>query len=108
MTTHYIPVGTSEPQDFALVNEGAAILGAGITVELEIAQRVNGADVAVVDPPAVTWLNESAGTVRVTGTEGLELGTYLVRFKLTDTAGEVGFVPNRLRALIWQVVPVFG
>ena len=104
--THVIPVGTSEPQDFALVDSGNQIDGTGITVDREISRYVNGAPVAVVSPPTVAWLDEATGKVRVEGVEVLEIGIYLVRFKLTDMGSSVGFVPNDSSADVWKVVPV--
>lgn len=104
--THIIPVGTSEPQDFALLDAGVAINGTAITVSLEIAQYASGTTSEVDTPPTVAWLSAAAGTVRVTGTESLEIGTYLVRFKLTDAGSLIGFVPNLAKADIWRVVPV--
>lgn len=103
MATHIIPEGTSEPQDFALLDAGEAIDGTSIDVALEIAKHP---DEEVNDPPSVEWLNRAGGTVRVTGTESLTVGLYYVRFKLTDTAGKVGFVPNGRDPLKWRVVPV--
>lgn len=101
---HVIPVGTSEPQDFLLRNVGAAINGTGLTVTLEI---VKAGSRAVVDtPPTVAWLIAASGTVRVSGTESLSVGNYLVRFRLEDSGGDVGFVPNLNRGDLWVVVEV--
>lgn len=102
---HVIPVGTSEPQDFELRDKGVAINGSGFTVELEISTS-RDAVVAPEDPPTVAWLSQSAGTVRVTGTEELPVGNYFVRFKLIDGGGKVGFCPNGDQADLWSVVPV--
>ncbi len=104
--THVIPVGTSEPQDFTLKNDGAAIDGTGFTVDLEISQRVDGAMVDVDTPPTVAWLDRAAGTVRVTGVEDLEIGNYSVRYKVTDGGGKVGYFPNGDKADLWRVVRI--
>jgi hypothetical protein len=103
---HVIPVGTSEPQIFELRNEGAAIDATDFGLELEISQLVNGAPVAVTSPLTAAWSSAAAGTVRVTGVETLAIGNYLVRYKVTDTGGLVGFFPNGDKADIWRVVPV--
>jgi hypothetical protein len=104
--THIIPFGTSEPQDFALLDAGAAINGTAIDVDLEIAAYAGGVPSEVDTPPTVAWLSAAAGTVRVTGTESLAVGTYLVRFKLTDAGDLIGFVPNLAKADIWRVVAI--
>lgn len=109
--THIIPVGTSEPQDFQFRNAIAggaatAIVGTGLTVTLQIHDARTG--VAVASPPSVAWLDQAAGTVRVTGTGTLALGSYLVRYKLTDAGTLVGFAPNGAQADIWRVVKVPG
>lgn len=105
--THIIPEGTSEPQDFALRDAGVAIDGSQLTVALEIEQWVAGVNVSLGSPaPTVSWLEAAAGTVRVVGTGPLEVGTYLVRFRLTDTSNLVGFVPNQGKPDTWRVVPV--
>lgn len=104
--THPIPVGTSEPQDFELIDSGRPVNGTGVTVALEISKRVGDALVAVDTPPTVDWLDRTAGTVRVTGVETLTAGSYLVRFRLTDGSGKVGYTPNRERADLWIVVAI--
>lgn len=106
MQTHSIPFGTSEPQDFALRNNGQPYDGTGSTVELEIKQYVSGVAVAVPSPPSVAWLAISSGTVRVTGVGSLPVGSYLVRYKLTDAGGKVGYFPNGPKADVWAVVAV--
>ncbi|MGE3175937.1 MAG: hypothetical protein AB7O32_00590 [Vicinamibacterales bacterium] len=103
MSVHVIPEGTGEPQDFQLRNDGSALVGTGLTVSLEIA-AYSGA--AVVSPPSVAWLDQAAGTVRVTGTELLPRDSYAVRYKLEDVAGAIGFVPNAAAPDVWQVVRV--
>lgn len=101
-----IPFGTSEPQDFLLKDAGAPLDGTGLTVELVITRRAGSAAVAVTSPPTVDWLDQAAGTVRVTGTEALAIAFYLVRFKLTDGLGKVGFVPNGEKDDVWHVSAV--
>lgn len=103
---HVIPVGTTEPQDFALLDDGEAVVGTGFTLGLRISQKVDGAYVALDVPPTVAWLSQAAGTVRVSGAGALAIGSYLVRYTLTDGGGKVGFVPNGEKADLWQVVAV--
>lgn len=100
---HVIPVGTSEPQDFQLRNDGSALVGSGLVVTLAIEDQ-SGAVIGT--PPTVAWLSEAGGTVRVLGVEALPVGTYTVRFELTDGGGRLGFVPNRLAPDVWRVVPI--
>jgi hypothetical protein len=100
---HTFPVGTSEPQDFVLRDQGTAIDGTGWDVFLDI-EEVDGT--AVLTPPTVAWLVAASGTVRVSGTEDLPVGTYHVRFRLEDQGGAVGWAPNRMAPDTWRVVPV--
>lgn len=108
---HYdIPVGTSEPQDYVLKDEGEAFNGSGFTVTLEIKKKVGDTLTALdaLDPaetePTVAWLDATAGTVRVTGCDALTVGNYFVRYKVT--AANVGFFPNGEHADLWHVVPL--
>lgn len=106
--THYIPVGTSEPQDFAITNDGAVFDGTGFDVTLEIYREVIGRSPQALGSPVATveWLDAEAGTVRVTGCGDLLVGDYLVRFKVTDGSNHDGFFPNGALADLWRVVPV--
>jgi hypothetical protein len=109
--THIIPEGTSEPQDFELRNDGEAVDGTGFDVTLYICQNVVSGEPICPEgepPPEITvaWLSQANGTVRVTGVEFLEVGQYLVRFRLTDDNNQDGFFPNGAKADIWRVVPV--
>jgi hypothetical protein len=101
-----IPVGTSAPRFFALTSDGSVINGTGFTVELEIFKLVAGVATDVASAPSVEWLNQAGGTVRVSGLEVLELGNYLVRYKLTDLDDEIDYCPNGDKADIWRVVPI--
>jgi hypothetical protein len=100
--THTIPVGTSEPQDFELRNNGVALDGSTLDVALEMV-AIEGSTLPET-VPTVGWLNRAAGTVRVTGVETLPVGGYRVRYKLTDAGSKIGFCPNGAKADIWQVV----
>lgn len=99
-----LPEGTSEPYDVALFDDGAALVGTGLDVELVIVTS-EGEDVGSPAPTAA-WLNQTTGTVRITGAEILTLGQYAVRFKLTDGGGKVGYVPNKDQWETWEVVKV--
>lgn len=99
--THVIPFETSEPQDFQLRDDGAAFDGTSITLALEIVDR-SGAVIAT--PPTVAWLDQAAGTVRVSGCEALAVGSYYVRYVLTDSNGKVGYIPNQRHPDVWYVV----
>lgn len=102
---HTIVVGTSEPQDFQLYDDGVALVGTGYTVTLAIANR-SGATIAT--PPTVAWLSQATGTVRVSGVETLTVGKYDVRFLLTDSSSDDGYAPNGLAPDLWHVVKVTG
>lgn len=101
---HIIPFGTSEPQDFELRDRGDPVVGTGLTVTLVIV-ALSGAE---IDPllTLADWLDELAGTVRVTGVENLAVGNYRVRFKLTDVLNTIGYAPNGEKADLWSVVAV--
>jgi hypothetical protein len=99
---HTIPFGTSEPQDFLLQDKGQPIDGTGFEVSLRIAKG----STPVADAPTVDWLDQAAGTVRVTGCEVLAVGRYKVRFLLRDMSNVEGFVPNGDRDDEWSVVRV--
>lgn len=101
MTPHVIVYGTSEPQDFALLDDGAALDGSSLTLGLEAR---TGEDITGV---SAAWISAAAGTVRVTGVENLALGRYHVRFTLTDGSGKKGYCPNlSVPADEWHVVRV--
>jgi len=95
---HTMVAGTSEPQDFAIYNDGTALVGTGFDVEIEWRSEPAGG------PPTVAWLSQAGGTVRVTDTENMQEGAYYFRWKLTDALDQVGYVPNLDKAPnIWRV-----
>lgn len=104
-TRYVIPLGTSEPQDFELRNNGVAINGTGYAIGIEVARFADGAVIGV-PAPSIAWLVQAAGTVRVTGVEAFVAGNYLVRFRLTDGSSKIAYVPNGEHADLWLVVPV--
>lgn len=104
--THIIPKGTTEPQDFVLRDNGAAINGTGLTVAVEMYTRTDGVEAAVSPAPTAAWLSQATGTVRVTGVGALDAANYYVRFKVTDGSGNIGYFPNREKADVWRVVAV--
>lgn len=99
--THKMVVGTIEPQDFQLFNDETAL--DGTDWDVEIVFRETDAELAGV---VAAWLDQDAGTVRVTGVEDMAIGQYHFRFKLTDGEGNEGFVPNVDAAGIWTVSKV--
>ena len=102
--TQTIPVGTSEPQDFQLLEGGLPLVGTGLDVALVITFS-NG--IAIGSPgPTVAWLDQAGGTVRVTGVDLLPAGSYSVRYSLTDGVGNIGYAPNGDVSDDWDVVPV--
>ncbi len=101
MAAHVIVVGTSEPQDFAIFNEGEAQDGSGLSVDIHVFTETGD---TFSPAPSVDWLNQSAGTVRVTDTDGLTVGSYRVRFVLTDSGTLVGYAPNGQPSMQWDVV----
>lgn len=101
---HIIPFGTSEPQDFQLLNDGVALDGTGLTLSIEV-ETPRGQAVSPL-PITAVWLDQAAGTVRVTGIEDLPKGRYRVRYVLTNGASQLGYVPNGQQPDIWHVVEV--
>jgi hypothetical protein len=96
---HTMVVGTTEPQDFELLETGAALVGTDLDVEIEFREDVSGVTAA--------WLDQAGGTVRVTGAENLLARTYHFRFKLTDGSDDFGYIPNLDTAPNeWRVVRV--
>ena len=95
--------GDSEPQDFQLTDDGVALVGTGFAVTLAIGPA-SDADTLPDTLPTVAWLDQAAGTVRVLGCENLAVGSYHVRFVLTDDDDKEGSTPNGARAELWTVV----
>lgn len=101
--THILVVGTSEPQDFQITEDGSALTGTALTIGIEFAEDsvVEAGDVTVA------WLSQTDGTVRVTDIQDLPLGSHKFRWTLTDGGGKKGYVPNLDAAPnIWRVVKV--
>lgn len=98
--THTMVVGTTEAQDFQLLNDGVALNGTGLTVSIE------WRDPEPASLPTVAWLSAAAGTVRVTGTGSMPVGRYPFRFKLVDGSSLIGYAPNSAGADVWRVVAV--
>ena len=104
--------GQTEPIDVQLKSQPAGgamadLDGTGLDVDIVIQRYEDGVLTDLGSPsPVVAWLDQSAGTVRVTGIEDLEIGNYAVRYSLTNGDDEVGYVPNGRTADLWQVVAV--
>jgi hypothetical protein len=106
--TYRIVEGTTEPQDYAILDDGDALVGTGFTVGLKV--YLNG-QLVTASVPTVAWLDQAAGTVRVSGMDGLAAGEYTVRYTLTDGSAKVGFVPggpNVTQADRWVIVPAYA
>jgi hypothetical protein len=99
--THTLVVGTSEPQDFQLLDEGLPLDGTSLDIDIEFRETL-----PVGVTIAVAWLSQATGTVRVTGIEDLPIGKYHSRFKLTDVGNDDGYVPNEQAPDTWDVVKV--
>ncbi len=103
MSTRYdIVEGATEPLDIALRNDGLPIDGTGLTLGLVIEKK--GDDTAIDPAPTAAWLDQEAGTVRVSRTDRLAAGVYFARFSLTGST--VGYCPNSEKPDIWKVAPV--
>jgi hypothetical protein len=103
--------GQTEPVDVQLKTQPAGgeltnLVGTGLDVAIEIQRYEDGVLTDVDTPPTVAWLSQAGGTVRVSGIETLEVGSYAVRFTLTNIANDVGYVPNGPTADLWRVVAV--
>ena len=98
-----LPEGTSDPYDCALLESGLPLNGTGFSVALVL--RYQG---ETIGSPGLTvaWLDQAGGTVRITGAEILPVGEYTLRFRLEDTGGQIGYVPNGGTGETWDVVPV--
>lgn len=82
----YVPAGVSEARDFQLSDANGPIVGTGLAVDVLWATNPC--------PLSAAWIDEAAGTVRVTGLNALAIGTYLFRFRLTGAGPVVGYVPD--------------
>lgn len=89
--THVMWEGTSEPQDLQLLTNGEPLDGTQWDVTIEFEPPVDDWE----DDVSVAWLDQAAGTVRVTGTENMPIGRHHFRFALTDVVAKIGYVPTR-------------
>jgi hypothetical protein len=106
--TYRIVEGTSEPQDFQILDDDENLVGTGLDLDVKV--YLNGT-LVTTDAPTVAWLSQAAGTVRVSGIENLDPGEYHVRYTLTDSSDKVGFVPggpNIVEADRWIIVPAYA
>lgn len=104
--TYYIVQGTSEPQDYQLLDDGEVADGTGFNLDIVIYN--NG---ELVTGPTVAWLDQTTRTVRVSAMNTLGAGEYHVRYTLTDGTSKVGFVPggpNSRESDTWVVVPAYA
>lgn len=106
--TYRIVEGTTEPQDYTLLDDGVALVGTGLTVGLKV---YSNGQLVTTGAPTVAWLSQADGTVRVSGMDGLTAGEYAVRYTLTDASSKVGYVPggpNVDKADRWIIVPAYA
>ncbi len=106
--THVMPEGTTEPQDFQLLADGANLLdpSSDLTLGIQI-EDTNG--VAVVLTGTVAFLDQVNGTVRFLPDAldlPLSLSPFRVRWTITDSAGRIAFIPNQVSADSWQIIAV--
>lgn len=90
MPTFILVKGTSEPQSIQLTDDGDPLNGTGQDLDIEFA--VGAAE--ETDAVTVAWLSQSGGTLQMTNTENLPVGSHKFRFTLTDGGGGKGYVPN--------------
>lgn len=97
---HTMVLGTTEPQDFQLYDDGVALVGTGLTVTIEFREAGISATAA--------WLVQADGTVRVTAVTGMSTAnqTYHFRFKLVDGSSKIAYCPNGHSADEWFVARV--
>ena len=93
-----IVYGTTEPQDFQLLDDSEDQVGTGLEVGIVVYRGTT-----LVEGITVAWLSQANGTVRVSGVGTLAVGEYHVRYTLTDGAGKVGYVPSGREADRWLV-----
>lgn len=95
-------VGTSEPQDARLTDDGVALDGTSWDITIEFREHLDE-----LSEVQVEWLDQDAGTVRLTGTENVPVGHYHFRFKITDGSGDDAYVPSGDKpAAVFAVVRV--
>lgn len=90
MPTYILVKGTSEPYDVQLTDDGEPLNGTGSDLGIEFSADAVSETATVT----VAWLSQSGGTVQITNTEGLPVGSHRFRFTLTDGGGGKGYVPN--------------
>ena len=85
---HTMVLGTTESQDFQLLDDGENLVGTGLTVTIEFRESGVSATAA--------WLSQATGTVRVTAVTGMATAgrMYHFRFKLVDSGSKVAYCPN--------------
>ena len=104
---HIQVVGTSKPQDFQVLSDGAPLNGSTWTIAIEF--RLTGlsaAQLSGVSQVTVAWLDAALGKVRASGVEFLPLGTYYFRFVITDGSGKDAYADSDAGADEWRVVRV--
>lgn len=100
--THFIPAGTTEPQAFQALADGAVTDLTGISISLDVTDKNNQAvvltgAVALSDPETGKWTYTPDGQLVEA------LSPYSVRVSLTD-GSNVYKVPNGRDPDVWLVV----
>lgn len=97
--------GTTEPQDMRVLEDREPFDGSGFEVGIEFAEDADVTE-EQLEAIEVDWLEQAAGTVRVTGLDALDVGSYGFRFMLTDSGAKVGYAPNGAARNTLRVVRV--
>lgn len=94
-------VGATKPRLFKLTQ----VVGSPLTIA--VSTYSYPAEV-LVDPQPLTaaWSDEEERKVLVTGGETLPVGSYILRFKVTDALGKYDFVPSGQHGYLWIVYAV--
>lgn len=88
--TYNLVVGTSEPQEIQLTDDGSPLNGTGLDLDIEFSTG----SVDETDDVTVAWDTQASGTVLMTNVSGLPVGFHKFRFTLTDGGGAKGYIPN--------------
>lgn len=102
---YHIVEGTSEPQDFQLLDDNEAFDGTGFDIGLKV---YSNGTLVTSSPPTVAWLDQGTSTVRVSGIENLSAGEYKVRYTVTDSGGKIGHVPSGNDADTWVIAKPYA
>lgn len=104
MAIYNIVEGTTDSVNFQLLDNGAPIDLTGFTVTLLLENR-NGNPVPSPGTVSVTLASQGKVKLAPTNVNVFEAdnGPYYARWKLVDSLGKIGYVPN-LNRDVWQIV----